>query len=93
VPGTAVSIRPGGGRWLGDVIGQLARHAALMLFCITAYALAPVAGFGWLIATMRLAQRRWDQRALRAAYITVFLLILAYAEVPWTGVLLDWTLR
>ena len=57
------------------------------------HALAPVAGFGWLIATIGLAQCRWDQRALRAAYITVFLLILAYAEVPWTGVLLDWTLR
>jgi hypothetical protein len=34
-----------------------------------------------------------DQRALRAAYVTVFLLILVDAEVPWTGVLLDWTLR
>ena len=59
---------PGEGRWLGDVIGQLARHAALMLFCITTYALAPVAGLGWLIATMGLAQCWWDQRALRAAY-------------------------
>jgi hypothetical protein len=73
-------------------IGEVARHSALMLFCITTYALAPVAGFGWLIATMGLAQCRWDQRALRAAYITVFLLVLVYAEVPWTGVLLDWTL-
>ena len=40
-----------------------------------------------------LALEALDQGALRVAYITVFLLILVYAEVPWTGVLLDWTLR
>ena len=47
-----------------------------MLFCVTTYALAPVAGFGWLIATMGLAQCRPNQRTLRVAYITVFLVIL-----------------
>ena len=62
-------------------------------FCSTTYALAPVAGFGWLIAVMGLAQCRPTQRVARAAYIAVFLLILMYAEVPWTGVLADWTLR
>ena len=63
------------------------------MFCATTYALAPVAGFGWLIATMGLAQCRPNQRTLRVAYITVFLLILLYSEVPWTGVLADWTGR
>src|SRR5688572_12894173 len=29
-----------------------ARHALLITFCFTTYALAPVAGFGWLLATM-----------------------------------------
>ena len=55
--------------------------------------LAPVAGFGWLIATMGLAQCRPHQRSLRAAYVAVFILILMYSEVPWAGVLADWTAR
>ena len=60
------------------------------MFCVTTYALAPVAGFGWLIATMGLAQGRPNQHPLRAAYLAVFLLILLYSEIPWTGVLADW---
>ena len=70
-----------------------ARHALLLAFCITTYALAPVAGFGWLIATMGLAQCRPHQRWLPAAYVAVFILILMYAEVPWAGVLADLTAR
>ena len=72
---------------------QIARHAALLAFCVTTYALAPVAGFGWLLATMGLAQCRPNQRALRGAYVAVFVLILLYSEIPWTGVLADWTAR
>ena len=52
------------------------------LFCATTYALAPVAGFGWLIATMGLAQCRPGQRPLRMAYITVFVLILFTQKSP-----------
>ena len=77
----------------GRDASSVARHAALLVFCATTYALAPVAGFGWLIATMGLAQCRPNQRRLRVAYITVFLLILLYSEIPWTGVLADWTGR
>ena len=45
---------------------ELARHASLLTFCATTYALAPVAGFGWLLATMGLAQCRPDSaRAAR----------------------------
>ena len=62
----------------------------LLAFCFTTYALAPVAGFGWLLATMGLAQCRPRQRVLRGAYVAVFILILMYAEVPWTGILADW---
>jgi hypothetical protein len=72
---------------------QLARHASLLMFCATTYALAPVAGFGWLLATMGLAQCRPDQRTLRGAYVAVFVLILLYTEIPWAGVLADWTAR
>ena len=72
---------------------QLARHASLIAFCATTYALAPVAGFGWLLATMGLAQCRPTQVALRAAYIASFVLILLYSEIPWAGVLANWTAR
>jgi hypothetical protein len=71
----------------------LARHAALLTFCATTYALAPVAGFGWLLATMGLAQCRPHQRLMRSAYLTVFILILLYTEIPWASVLADWAVR
>ena len=61
------------------------------MFCVTTYALAPVAGFGWLIAAMGLAQCRPDQRTLRGAYIAVFVADPLYSEIPWTGVLAEWT--
>jgi hypothetical protein len=70
-----------------------ARHGLLLTFCFTTYALAPVAGFGWLLATMGLAQCRPGQSALRGAYIAVFVLILMYSEIPWTGILADWLVR
>lgn len=72
---------------------DLARHLCLLAFCVTTYALAPVAGFGWLIAVMGLAQCRAGQRALVGAYVTVFILVLLYAEVPWAAVLADWTVQ
>jgi hypothetical protein len=58
----------------GEGRTQIARHAVLLVFCATTYALAPVAGFGWLIATMGLAQCRPNQRPLRGAYVVVFVL-------------------
>ena len=72
---------------------DIVRHALLLAFCVTTYALAPVAGFGWLIATMGLAQCRPRQRLLLGAYVAVFILILMYSEVPWAGVLADWAVR
>ncbi len=59
-----------------------ARHALLMLFAGLTYAAAPVAGFGWLLVAMGLAQCEPQQRALRAAYIGVFVLVFIYAETP-----------
>ncbi|HVH57823.1 MAG TPA: hypothetical protein VM791_16280 [Vicinamibacterales bacterium] len=72
---------------------ELARHASLLAFCVATYALAPVAGFGWLLSTMGLAHCRPNHRWLRAAYLAVFVLILLYTEFPWTAVLADWTIR
>ena len=74
-----------------DWWGELPRHAGLLAFCLTTYALAPVAGFGWLLATMGLAHCRPEQRATRGAYLAVFIVILLYTEFPWAGVLADWT--
>lgn len=70
---------------------QTARHLTLLAFCATTYALAPVAGFGWLLATMGLAQCAPAQRALRGGYLSVFILILLYSEIPWARLLLDWS--
>ena len=67
-----------------------ARHAGLIAFCVTTYALAPVAGFGWLIATLGMAQCAGHQRVLRGVYLAVFVLILVYAEIPWTAALRAW---
>ena len=72
---------------------DIARHVVLLTFCVTTYALAPVAGFGWLLATMGLAQCRPHQWLLRGSYLAVFILILMYTEIPWTGVLADWLVR
>jgi len=75
--------------WLPRVAAS-ARHIALMLFCVTTYALAPVAAFGWLLATMGLAQCRRDERWLQHAYVVVFFVVLLYAEIPWPRVLVEW---
>jgi hypothetical protein len=71
---------------------QVARHASLISFCAATYALAPVAGFGWLLTTMGLAHCRPNQRWLRSVYLAVFILILLYTEFPWTAVLADLTI-
>jgi hypothetical protein len=62
-------------------------HTAIMLFCIATYALAPVAGFGWLLLAMGLAWCEPDARAWRHAYVAVFLLVMLYAEIPWSALL------
>jgi hypothetical protein len=69
----------------------LARHVALMSFCVMTYALAPVLGFGCLLVVMGLAQCLPRERALQTAYVSVFVLVLLYAEIPWAGVLADWS--
>ena len=52
---------------------QRARHILLLAFCLVTYPFAPVAGFGWLLLVMGLAQCCPEQRILRLAYIvTVF---------------------
>jgi len=77
-------LLPGGG-WRNP-----ARHLALLCFCAVTYAIAPVAGFGWLLLVMGLVLCEPRQRVLRGAYVAAFLLVLVYAEVPWAGAALEW---
>ena len=65
-------------------------HVLLLMFCIGTYAVAAVPGFGWLLLTMGLASVDPENRGLRAAYITTWLLVLAYFFVPWVALFLDW---
>ena len=65
------------------------RHTTLLSFCGITYAFAPVAGFGWLLLVMGLAQLRAREVWLGRAYIAMFLAVLFYDEVPWAALTLD----
>ena len=63
------------------------RHAALLLFCVTTYAFAPVAGFGCLLLVLGLAQTNPPETRTRVLYVAAFFLVLTYAEAPWADLL------
>lgn len=63
------------------------RDVVLIAFLATTYAVAPVAGFGWLLACMGLAQTTPDARMTRIAYVLAFFLIEIYRSVPWLDAL------
>ena len=63
------------------------RHFLLLSFCAVTYAFAPVAGFGWLLLAMGLAQCQDDWTVVRVIYLGMFLLVLFYSEVPWAGLM------
>lgn len=76
-------------RWLVRL-----RHPALWLFCVATYAIAPVAGFGWLLASMGMAHANDGRggtayRILCIGYAAAFVLVLIYAETPSVEWLLD----
>jgi hypothetical protein len=66
------------------------RHAVLLLFCGITYAFAPVAGFGWLLLVMGLAQVEPRQIWFGRAYIAAFVVVIFYDEFPWADLMLDW---
>lgn len=68
----------------------LVRHALLLAFCVVTYAIAPVAGFGWLLLTMGMAMCGREQRALRVTYAVAWFLVLLYSEVPWANLVVQW---
>jgi hypothetical protein len=59
------------------------RHALLLCFCITTYAVATVAGFGWLLLSMGVAQCEPQRHHTKLCYLAVFGVILVYRETPW----------
>ena len=75
--------------WLPHRWARPWQHGLLLLFCLVTYAIAPVAGFGWLLLIMGLCLCRADQVVLRGAYVTTFFVVLLVTEVPWASVLLD----
>jgi hypothetical protein len=66
-----------------------ARHVVLLLFCGVTYAFAPVAGFGWLLLVMGLAQVGPKQVWLGRMYVVTFLGVLFYDELPWAELMVD----
>lgn len=77
--------------WPADRGPARVRDATLLCFAITTYAVATVAGFGWLLLAMGTAQCRPDRSCTRLAYLAVFGLVLFYREVPWLGWLAQYT--
>ncbi len=67
-----------------------ARHVALLLFCAATYAFAPVAGFGWLLLAMGMAQCRPQERRWKLLYAAAFFLVLFLVEIPWARLALQW---
>ncbi|MGH0034566.1 MAG: hypothetical protein ACQGVK_06025 [Myxococcota bacterium] len=61
------------------------RDASLLAFCWTTYAIAPVVGFGWLLAALGLAQ--CERPRVRVLYAATLLVILIHHRVPWLEVL------
>jgi hypothetical protein len=59
------------------------RHGLLLAFCAVTYAVAPVAGFGWLLLAIGASQIDEPRRWWGAAYVTAWLLVLAGSELPW----------
>jgi hypothetical protein len=69
------------------------RHLLLAFFCATTYALAPVAGFGWLLLSLGVAQCEQEKARTRLAYLVAFLVVLFATRWPWLDLLHGWVNR
>jgi hypothetical protein len=67
------------------------RDVLLIGFCATTYLLAPVAGFGWLLLSMGVAQLEPARRVARAGYLVAFGLVLVATRWPVLSRLVDLT--
>ena len=78
--------------WLAPVARRavlVARHGIVVVFCLTTYAFAPVAGFGWLLIVLGLSNCAPRDRWPKAVYVATYAMVLLYAEVPWAALVLD----
>ena len=65
------------------------RDDLLIIFCLVTYAVATVAGFGWLLIAMGVAQCEVKKQSRLILYLITFLAILLYREIPWATLLLS----
>ena len=72
----AITFLAPAGSWLYQ-----RRDLFLILFCLTAYAVAPVAGFGWLLIAMAVSQ--CETGRTRSVYLLSFALLTIYYYMPW----------
>jgi len=69
--------------WPGDAPRvRHARNAALLVFCVTTYAIATVGAFAWILVILGVAQCDPRDRLARFGYCVVFLVVLLYG-MPW----------
>ena len=66
------------------------RDALLLCFCMTTYAVATVAGFGWLLLSMGMAQCDPQRRRTQLAYLAAYAVVIAYHELPLAQWALGW---
>jgi len=64
------------------------RDPVLLLFCFVTYAAAPVVSFGWLLLSMGVTQSE-KAPSVRYGYLSAFVVLVVYHEVPWAEVLVD----
>lgn len=71
----------------GERMERLA-HLSLVVFILFIYFVAPVLGFGWLIAVLgiTLAHGRFPRFAL--GYLASFIVLISY-QIPWSGVAME----
>lgn len=74
--------------WRDDWLAR-ARHALLIAFCATTYAVATVEGFGWVLVSMGVAQCGGTRTRAKLCYVACYAVILFYREVPWARLLLS----
>lgn len=72
---------------LGSALSR-ARDPLLIAFCAGTYLIAPVAGFGWLLIALGVAQTEVERWRTRAAYLAAFGLVFLYREIPWARIAL-----
>ena len=63
------------------------RDWVLLFFCWMTYPFASIAGFGWLLTILGVAQLEPERRVVRLLYLATFAFILIDKMVPWTQAL------